>query len=607
MEPISIDAALAGSDAITQVSVTSDGVFWLATIASEDGRTTIRRLQDDNVVDLTPLASVRSRIMEYGGGAYDVAADAVVYCDDYTKLVMLIEDGEHRPLITARARYRYGGLHLDLDHRIVVAVREDHDAPGEARTEIVALELDSDNADGGRVLVTGADFYAGPRARGDELAWFQWDHPNMSWDTAAVWRGPLDGHGTPEPVLSRAEVSAMHPLWLPNGDLAFCSDQSGYWNWQVGDRTLTIEADCAVPVWVLDRPVAAVVDENRFASIIIEDGLGTLGVWQTATGELSRPLPGTATIESVAAHDGDIYVIADWSDRPATLERIDAAGERKTLVSGEPLAGAVAPESLYAQGPAGQIQSFFYPVPGQELPPLLVMTHGGPTGATTAGYDRTKQFWISRGVAVLDVNYSGSTGFGRAYRDRLKSAWGVLDVADVIAAVEHVTAAGLADPERVVITGGSAGGYTTLQALVTSDVFAAGMSRYGVADLRALTTDTHKAESRYLDGLIGPLPEAEAVYLERSPISRLDALRTPMLILQGTVDSVVPPNQAELMADAVRDKHLPVALVMFEGEGHGFRGLSARRGALEAQVSFLQQVLGLEHSHDVPTLHIENL
>lgn len=238
---------------------------------------------------------------------------------------------------------------------------------------------------------------------------------------------------------------------------------------------------------------------------------------------------------------------------------------------------------------------------------MLVMTHGGPTGATTAGYDRTKQFWISRGVAVLDVNYSGSTGFGRAYRDRLKSAWGVLDVADVIAAVEHVTAAGLADPERVVITGGSAGGYTTLQALVTSDVFAAGMSRYGVADLRALTTDTHKAESRYLDGLIGPLPEAEAVYLERSPISRLDALRTPMLILQGTVDSVVPPNQAELMADAVRDKHLPVALVMFEGEGHGFRGLSARRGALEAQVSFLQQVLGLEHSHDVPTLHIENL
>lgn len=607
MERMSIEQALTGSDAISQVRATSGGVFWLASIAEEDGRTTIRRLLDGEIEDLTPNSSVRTRIMEYGGGAYAVAEDTVVYVDDFLHLIMLIEEGEARPVTTASSRFRYGGLHLDLNHRLLIAVREDYDATPEPRTEIVALDLDDDNSDGGRVLITGADFYAGPVTQGDELAWFQWDHPNMSWDTASVWRANLDSLETPEPVSDDDGVSAMHPRWLPDGELIWCNDSSGFWNWRTTSQALATERDCTTPLWVLDQPAAAVVDENRFASVLIEDGRGSLAVWQIDTGELLQPFDGTAMIESVAAHDGDLYVIAEWPDKPATLERIGRDGKREVLVDSESLSEPVAPESLYSEGTAGPVQSFFYPVPGVENPPMLVMTHGGPTGATSAAYDRTRQFWLSRGVAVLDVNYSGSTGFGREYRDRLKGEWGVLDVADVVAAVKHVTAAGLADPERVVITGGSAGGYTTLQALVTSDVFAAGMSRYGIADLRALAEDTHKAESRYLDGLIAPYPAEKDLYLERSPISRLDQLSTPMLILQGTEDAVVPPNQAQLMADSVREKKLPVALVMFEGEGHGFRAMEARRKALEAQVSFLQQVLGLEHSEDIPQLEIENL
>ncbi|MFV0429517.1 MAG: alpha/beta hydrolase family protein, partial [Arachnia sp.] len=239
--------------------------------------------------------------------------------------------------------------------------------------------------------------------------------------------------------------------------------------------------------------------------------------------------------------------------------------------------------------------------------PLLVLTHGGPTSATTAAYEPSIQFWVSRGFAVLDVNYSGSTGFGRAYRDRLRGRWGVLDVADVAAAVRGVTAAGLADPTRVAIAGGSAGGYTTLQALLTTDVFAAGVSSYGIADLRTLATDTHKAESRYLDSLVGPWPDAEQEYLTRSPITQLDNLFTPMLILQGLQDKVVPPNQAYAMAEAVRAAGKPLALVTFADEGHGFRGTAARSAALAAKLSFLEQVFGMVPSPDVALLPIERL
>ncbi|MCC2592745.1 prolyl oligopeptidase family serine peptidase [Tessaracoccus sp. OS52] len=607
---ISLDDALTGTDQIRQVRATGSGIHWLASIAAEDKRTTIRRLRDGEVVDLTPGASVRSRVMEYGGGAYDAADDLVAYVDDLSRQLWLIDGEDHRPITPPQERYRYGGLHLAPHRRILVAVREDHAVSPEPRTEIVSLDLDGDNGDGGTVLVTGADFYAGPQVRGDELAWFQWMHPDMSWDSSEVMLGSLDDTQDLRVVAGGHGVSAQHPLWLGNA-LAWCSDESGYWNWYHGDgeqRTqLALERDCDIPTWVLDSPPACVVNDDLIATVEIGDGAGALTLWQPSTGGITRLLPGTSFVESISALGEDIYVIAAWPDRPETLVHISPGGTVAEVVGGAALPDPVAPEARWADGDAGAVQSWFYAPPAVENPPLLVRTHGGPTSASLSAYDREFQFWVSRGFAVLDVNYSGSTGFGRAYRDRLKGRWGLLDVSDVVAAVGEVTGSGLADPARVAIMGGSAGGYTTLQALVTTDVFAAGISSYGIADLRTLATDTHKAESHYTDSLVGPWPEAEQTYLERSPITQLEHLATPMLILQGLDDKVVPPNQAFDMAEAVRAKGQPLALITFDGEGHGFRSMAARRQALEAKVSFLQQVFGMEHSSDVPVLPIENL
>ncbi|HMR49249.1 MAG TPA: prolyl oligopeptidase family serine peptidase [Arachnia sp.] len=608
--PLPLGFVLDRRDSLSQLTSQSGRLFWLAGIAAEDGRVTVRILDPSGrVVDLTPEASVRSRVMEYGGGAYAAGDGVLAYVDDLTRRVWIHEGDRRRPITDDQDRYRYGGLVLHPASRRMLAVREDHAARPEPRTEIVALCLDDENPAGGQVLVTGADFYAGIAVHDDQLAWCQWMHPDMSWDRASVWRAPLAHPEQAVAVADREDVSALYPLWLDGSRLAHVSDESGYWNWTLsgsaGAETCALPADCAGPLWVCDAPAAA-TDGERLAFVEYRDGWGGLAVWHPATGTVERPLPGTADVESLAWHRGELHAIVSWPERPSSLVRLGADGVEE-LVGSAPLDGAVAPRSRWAEGPAGPIQFWAYVPPGVERPPLLVKTHGGPTSMATASFDEEIQFWVSRGFAVADVNYGGSTGFGRRYRNRLRRRWGVLDVADVVAAVGEMVAAGLADPDRVAIKGGSAGGYTTLQSLVTSDVFAAGMSRYGIGDLEALVTDTHKAESRYTFGLVGPWPEAKAVYEERSPLFHLDRLSTPMLILQGMEDKVVPPNQAFAMADAVRAAGKPLALITFAQEGHGFRRLDSRRIALEAELSFLEQVFGLPLSPDVPALRIENL
>ena len=609
---MSIDQALKGMDSIRQVRASGDGVFWLAGIAAEDGRMTVRRWREGRITEITPGFNVRSRVMEYGGGAYAVADALVAWCDDFTKRLWIRDGGTTRPLTPGSTRFRYGGLALDPQRRLLLAVREDHEVTPEERSEIVALDLDSGNADGGRVLVSGADFYAGPAVRDGRLAWFQWMHPNMSWDEASVWATNLDDPGHVDRIFGKPGVSAQHPVWLGDGSLACVTDESGHWNWVVYHREGTsawrTPHDCSIPVWVLDTPPACAVGDDLLATVQIADGRGALALWHPRSGGVTHPLPGTAMVESLASFGQDLFAVAEWDDRPASLVRISPTGERTELVASEPLPGLSRPVRRWSEGPAGPVHSWFYSVPDAvAAPPMLVLTHGGPTSVHYPSFDKMIQFWVSRGICVLDVNYSGSTGFGRAYRDRLKGRWGVLDVADVVAAAREVCRAGLADPGRVAIAGGSAGGYTTLQALVTSDFFAAGISSYGIGDLRSLVEETHKAESHYTFALVAPWPEGEQIYRERSPITRLDRLNAPMLILQGLEDRVVPPGQAFDMADAVRAKGLALALVTFEHEGHGFRSLAAREQSLESQVSFLEQVFGLPLSDDVPVLPIENL
>lgn len=608
----SLESVLNHPDAISQVQATRSGVLWLATIAAEDGRVTVRqRTPDGAVTDLTPDANVRSRAMEYGGGAYSANREMLAYCDDRTRQVWLLDaEGHRRPITPADSPYIYGGLHLSVANEFLLAVREDHSAEPEARTEIVTLPLDSQRLETGRVVATGADFYAGPTVMGRFISWYQWNHPDMSWDTAEVWKAPIGDFWDSYPAYAHNGVSAMHPIGVRGLEAcAYVTDESGYWNWQVeGGNQWRVDHDCAGPTWVLNRAVAAVVGERWIASVEYIDGKGTLALWNVETGEVSYPLPGTTDIESLAGYRDTVYAVAEWADHSSTLIKLRADGDREVLVGPTQAAEEFVadPTTVQAEGPAGPVRAWLY-LPEVANPPMIVLTHGGPTAMASASYNAATQFWVSRGFAVLDVNYSGSTGFGRAYRERLKGRWGELDVADVAAVVAAVTGRGLADPRRVAITGGSAGGFTTLRSLTTTDVYAAGVSRYGIGYLPTLATDTHKAESRYLDGLIAPWPEGRDVYEERSPINHLDTLSTPMLILQGSDDKVVPPNQAEEMAAAVRAKGLPLALVMFEGEGHGFRGMAARRQTLEAQVSFLEQVFGMPHSTDVPVLEIENL
>lgn len=609
--PLPLDFVLARRDSLSQVKASSHGLYWLASIAAEDGRVTVRHQGTDGMIrDLTSGASVRSRVMEYGGGAYDVADDVLVYVDDHTRRLW-VQEGEHlRTLTPDQERYLYGGLAVHLPSRRVLAVREDHEATPEPKTEIVALSLDDENLDGGEVLVTGADFDASIAVHGARFAWCQWMHPHMSWDEASVWIAPLDDPQNAEPVCAGENVSALYPLWLDSERLAYVSDESGYWNWTVAgtgqNQRLRRDADGAGPLWVCDAPAAA-TDGSRLAFVEYRDGWGTLTVWDPASGAITQPLPGTADVESVCWREGELHAVVAWPDRTASLVRLTGTGEVTDVVGAPALDGAVVPQPRWADGPAGPVQFWAYLPEGVENPPLLVKTHGGPTAMASASFDEEIQFWVSRGFAFADINYGGSTGFGREYRNRLRGQWGVLDVADVVAAVRELVDAGLVDGARVAIKGGSAGGYTTLQSLVSTDVFAAGMSRYGIGDLGALATDTHKAESRYTFGLVGPWPEAEEVYRERSPLFHLDRLSTPMLILQGLQDKVVPPNQAFAMADAVRAAGKPLALITFDEEGHGFRRLKSRRIALEAELSFLEQVFDLLLSPDVPKLEIENL
>ena len=625
--PISIDDVLGGTVGLQELTGDGDAVYWLESLPDEDGRQSLVRHMHGNTVEVTPRPiSVRSQVMEYGGGAYHARGGWVVYCDDHDDGVHVLEpDRERRPITPIGSRLRYGGLRMHPRLGIVTAIREDHSGQGEAVTTIVALALTTDNRDGGRVLVSGADFYACADISPDgRLAWMEWNHPNMPWDHASVRVGGF-GAGTVSEVVTVSDLpdaAATHPQWLPDGRLLFFSDASGFWTPQVWDGRAVLspahdEHDHADPLWTLNHESAVGLADGSLVVAPYVAGRREL-VLLPPDGRRRRLGEPRAAVSSLAQAAGLVWAIVGSETTPTAVVRIDPHSGRETVVrrSGDVSEAPVStPRPLAVAGRHGTVHAWFYPptpagdieAPAGERPPLIVQSHGGPTSMASPAFDLATQFWTSRGFGVVDVNYSGSTGFGRAYRNRLRGQWGVADVDDCVATVSHLIMDGAVDPARVVITGGSAGGYTTLQALVTSQIFSAGVSRYGIGDLELLVRDTHKFESRYLDSLVGPYPADRDLYLARSPIHHVGALRTPMLLLQGLDDRVVPPNQAEKMAAAVRDHGLPVALVMFEGEGHGFRGVVARRRRLECEVSFFAQLFGYTPADAVPRLAIDNL
>jgi len=629
MSPISVDHLIGSSIGLSAVQIDAGHVYWLESRAHERGRTSLWRqsLSGDDSVEVTPPpAYVRDRVHEYGGGEYHVSGGDLVYSEFRDgRLYAVRGTGTPQP-ITPEGPFRFGDIRVHPDRRLVLAVREDHSGSGEPTNTIVALDLDRPNLDAGVVLCGGADFYSTPElSRSGRLAWMQWNHPDMPWDSTMIMTGSLSGTMIIESqaIASGPGESAVQPRWL--GDkLIFISDRTNWWNlymWSEGSvRPLCVtDAEFCPPQWALGQRAYAIIDDDHLLCTLNRSGLQSIEILNISDGSL-RPVaaPGT-TATSVDVGARRAVALLSYPDRPAAVALYNFDSDSwTTLQCSTEMIMDTADVSLAQRvtwtGEQGTVYGNFYPpvnsefrAPAESLPPMITFSHGGPTSFSAADFKIGYQFWTTRGFAILDVNYSGSTGFGKNYRDRLKGRWGVADVQDCIAGAVSMGSQRLADPARLAIRGGSAGGFTTLAALTTTDVFNAGISQFGIADLEALAKDTHKFEARYLDSLIGPYPEDRSVYAERSPINHLDQLAAPILLLQGTEDTVVPPQQAEMLADAARRKHLPVAVIMFEGEGHGFRRAETIKAATEAQIYFLGQIFGFAPADLVPPIPIDNL
>lgn len=614
--------------------IDGDDVYWLEGRPTEGGRRVlVRAAADGSTADLTPPPfNVRSRVHEYGGGSYVVARGIVVFSDFGDGRLYRLDPGATDAVpITPAGPWRYADLRADLPRRRFYAVREDHSAGDQAKAvvnTIVAVPLDGGDP---TVLVSGPDFVASPRLSPDgaRLAWLEWDHPDMPWDATHLRVAPIEADGTLGASALAAggpDESIVQPEWAQDGTLHLMSDRSGWWNlYRLVDGPrleplAPMEAEFADPAWIFDRSSYGFLTDGTIVAVARSGGYDHL--FHIAPGELIGEVEMPFTeLDAVRVGPGGLVALAGAPTDPWVVARFDpetlaVAGvlRRASSVTFDP-ATISQPESIaFPTNGDGTAHALHYPPtnpdfagPDGERPPLVVLSHGGPTSNTLTTLELSRQFITSRGIAVVDVDYGGSTGYGREYRGRLDGQWGIVDVDDCIAAARFLVERGDVDPDRLAIEGGSAGGYTTLAALAFRDVFTAGISHYGVGDMELLELKTHKFESQYLHRLLAPYPEAAALYRERSPIHAARDITSPVLLLQGLDDRVVPPSQAETMAAALAANGIPYAYLAFEGEGHGFRGAHAIRRTLEARLSFLGQVFGFEPADEVEPLVMDGL
>ena len=629
--PITSDLIVKGSIGVTATMLDGDDIYWIEMRPSEAGRCVIvRRKPDGETLDVTPKPfNARTRVHEYGGGEYTVAGGTVYFSNfDDQRLYKQSTDSEPQP-VTPAVEMRYADPLVDRERNRIIAVREDHTGAGEAVNTVVSINAEDGRV--ARVLASGYDFYSSPRlsADGKRLAWLQWNHPNMPWDGTELWTGEFAEDGSLTNTLRVAggqEESIFQPEWSPDGRLYFVSDRSGWWNlYRLKDDGSTealheMEAEFGSPQWGFGMSAYAFESEARIICAFIEKGNSRLASLNTRTLAFEIIETPYTDITYVRAAPGRVVFRGGSPATPASIVRLDLqTGQTETLRRANDLqidpGYFSTPQAIEFPTEGGKTaHAFFYPPRNQdyvaqenELPPLLVKSHGGPTSASTTTLALGIQYWTSRGIGVLDVNYGGSTGYGREYRRRLNDTWGIVDVDDCANGATFLVERGLADGNRLMITGGSAGGYTTLCALVFRDRFKAGASHYGVSDCEALAKETHKFESRYLDRLIGPYPERADLYRERSPINYVDRLSCPVIFFQGLEDKVVLPNQAEMMVEALRLKGLPVAYVPFEGEQHGFRRAENIKRALDGEIYFYSRIFGFELADEVEPVPIENL
>ena len=608
-----------------------DGVvYWTELRPGEQGRYTVMRRAGSQIAEVTPRPfNARTLVHEYGGGAFAVA-DGTVYFSNFQdqRVYMKAHDAEPKP-VTPEAAVRYADGVIDGRRGLMFCVREDHSNPRrEAVNALVALSLKG--GDTGKVLVSGNDFYSSPRldAEGKRLAWLTWKHPNMPWDGTELWCGELraDGSvGKSERVAGGPEESVIQPEWSPDGTLHFVSDRSNWWNlyrWRNGriEPMCEMAAEFAKPHWTFGRSSYAFESSERIVCAYTVQGTWHLAELNTKTLKLEKIESPYTEISYVRAAPGRAVFVGDSPTLPDRIVQYDFTTRRLEVLhqswnlpvdSGNlsnpefiefPTSnGLTAYGFLY--GPKNQA----FIAPKTERPPLIVISHGGPTGAASTYLNLGIQFWTSRGFAVLDVNYGGSSGFGREYRQRLYGQWGVVDLDDCVNAAMYLVKRGDVDGNRLIIRGGSAGGYTTLCALTFRNVFKAGASYFGLSDLEAFDTVTHKFESRYNIKLIGPYPERRDLYYERSPAHFADRISCAMILFQGLEDKIVPPSQAELMVKALQAKKLPYAYLPFEGEQHGFRRKENIKRSLEAELYFYSRVFNFQLPDRIEPVKIENL
>jgi len=630
--PITSDLIVSETVGLSQPLIDREDIYWIEMRPSEGGRHVIvKRDVGGATTDINPHPfNARTRVHEYGGGDYAVSNGRVFFSNFVDQRLYAKSGNGDLRAITPEAAMRYADVVIDRRRERLVCVREDHTVEDrEAVNTIVSLHVEQ-NEDCGRVLAEGHDFCSSPRisSDGSRLAWLAWNHPNMPWDGCELWVGEFGPDGTlakKHLVAGGLKESIFQPEWSADGSLYFVSDRNGWWNLYRqstdGDVEVVLkrEAEFAMPQWLFGMSCYALDSRERIVCAYIERGVSRLASIDTRTLKCDPIDTPFNDISYVRAANGKTVFRAGAPDQAAAIVRLDLDSHdievlrRSTDLKIAPgyisIPRAVefpTEDGLTAHGFFYAPKNVDYRAPEGELPPLLVKSHGGPTAAATMGQSLSVQYWTSRGIAVLDVNYGGSTGFGRAYRERLNDKWGVVDVDDCANGARYLADRGEADGNRLMITGGSAGGYTTLCALTFRKVFKAGASHFGVSDAAALARDTHKFESRYLDGLLGPYPESLDIYYARSPINFTDQLACPVIFFQGLEDNVVPPNQAKMMVVALREKGIPVAYVAFEGEQHGFRQAKNIKRALDGELYFYSQVFGFELADEVEPVEIEN-
>ncbi len=634
--PIAAELLSAQNSRLAEPRIDGDAIYWLESRPQEQGRNVLVREQNGVRRDLLAAPhSVRTRAHEYGGGHYCVSDGRIflVLQADQRIYSLNINSGQLTPL-TPAGDYRYADMCFDNQRQRLICVREDHTLKNKQQAKEETNALVSINVDGSQsvtVLVKGADFYSNPRLSpcNNKLCWLSWNHPSMPWDNSQCYMAELNSLGTPyhhvlvagDPAAEQLE-SIFQPQWSTTGELYLVSDRNNWWNlyrYHKGELqcVLAMEAEFATPQWVFGMSTWSFISSTHIIATFTQQGSWQLGLIDITRGELSvinNPL--TVMSDLTSANNRAVFL----GSAPTTPAQIYAWTDNTftTIATSTTLPFSVTdisvPQPLtFATTNQQHAHGFYYPptnanytAPAGALPPLIVLSHGGPTGATESGFNLKIQYWTSRGFAVLDVNYRGSTGYGRRYRELLKGNWGIADVDDVCAGAHYLVAQGLANPQQLAIKGSSAGGYTVLAALAFRDTFNAGASLYGIGNLETLAQDTHKFEARYLDSLIGPYPQAATIYQQRSPLNHLDHFNCPTIFFQGLDDKVVPPNQAEAMVAALDNKGIAVAYVPFRGEGHGFRQGPNIERAQEAEYYFYSQIFGFSGDANIPPVTIRN-